>query len=77
MTTAQLRFARLKSGPLGRVIDTVLGLTLIWWGIGFSSWVQGLAVVIGVFALLAGVLNVCWAAPIVGIPFRGKDVPKA
>ena len=76
MTPAQLKFARFKSGPLGRSIDTILGLALIWWGSDFSSMVNDLAVVIGIFALLAGVLNVCWVAPIIGIPFRGKDIPK-
>ena len=77
MTPAQLKFARFKPGPLGRTIDTILGLALIWWGSDLSSLVKVVAVVIGILALLAGVLNVCWAAPIIGIPFRGKDVPKA
>lgn len=76
MTPAQLKFARFKSGPLGRSIDTVLGLALIWWGSEFSSMPKDLAVVIGISALLAGVWNVCWVAPIIGIPFRGKDIPK-
>jgi len=76
MTPGQLKFARFKSGPLARTIDTLLGLALIWWGSHLSTWVEGFASVIGVFALLAGVLNVCWVAPIIGIPFRGKDVPK-
>ena len=76
MTPAQLKFARFKSGLVGRVIDTLLGLALIWWGREFTSLYKDLAVVIGLLALFAGVLNVCWAAPIIGIPFRGKDVPK-
>lgn len=76
MTPAQLKFARFKSGLPGRTIDTILGLALIWWGYDLSSLVKDFAVVIGIFALLAGVLNVCWAAPFIGIPFRGKDVPR-
>ncbi|MBI1424240.1 MAG: hypothetical protein GC149_12285 [Gammaproteobacteria bacterium] len=76
MTPVQLKFARFKSGPLGRTIDTILGLALIWWGSSLSSLFKDLALVIGIFALLAGVLNVCWVAPIIGIPFRGKDIPK-
>lgn len=76
MTPAQLKFARFKSGPIGRTIDTILGLALIWWGSDLDSLAKDLALVVGVFALLAGVLNVCWAAPIIGVPFRGKDVPK-
>jgi len=76
MTPAQLKYARFKSGPLGRSIDTVLGLALIWWGSDFTSMVKDLAVVFGIFALVAGVLNVCWVAPIIGIPFRGKDIPR-
>jgi hypothetical protein len=76
MTPTQLKFARFKSGPLGRTIDTILGLALICWGSDLSSLLKDIAVVIGIFALLAGVLNVCWVAPIIGIPFRGKDVPR-
>lgn len=76
MTPTQLTFARFKSGTFGRTIDTILGIALIWWGSDLSSLVKDLAVVIGIFALLAGVLNVCWVEPIIGIPFRGKDVPK-
>ena len=76
MTPTQLKFARFKSGPYGRTIDTILGLALIWWGSDFSSLVKDLAIIIGILALLAGVLNVCWVAPIIGIPFRGKDIPK-
>jgi hypothetical protein len=76
MTPAQLKFARFKSGPLGRTIDTILGIALIWWGIDFSSLIKDLAVIFGILALLAGVMNVCWVAPIIGIPFWGKDIPK-
>ena len=76
MTPAQLKFARFKSGPIGRAIDTILGLSLILFGSDFSSLVKDLAVIFGILALLAGVLNVCWVAPIIGIPFQGKDIPK-
>ena len=76
MTPAQLKFARFKSGPIGRTIDITLGISLIWWGSNFSSPLKDGAFVIGIFALLAGVLNVCWAAPFIGVPFRGKYVPK-
>ena len=76
MTPTQLKFARFKSGPFGRTIDALLGLALIWWGSDFTSLVKDLAVIIGILALLASVLNVCWVAPIIGIPFRGKDIPK-
>ena len=76
MTPAQLKFARFKSSPLGRSIDVTLGLSLIWWGSSLSSFVKDIALFIGVLALIAGASNVCWVAPIIGISFRGKDVPK-
>lgn len=76
MTPTQLKFAQFKSGPIGRTIDIILGLGLIWWGRKFSSFVNDFGVAIGVLAFLAGALNLCWAAPILGIPFRGKDLPK-
>lgn len=77
MTPTRLKFARFKSGPFGRTIDTILGLALIWWGSDLSSLLKDLAIIFGTLALLAGVLNVCWVAPIIGIPFRGKDIPRA
>lgn len=74
MSPTQLKFARFKSGPWGRAIDITLGIVLMWWGSSFGSAIEDLAFVIGVFALTAGVFNVCWLWFIVGIPFRGRDV---
>ena len=76
MTPAQLKFARFKSGMYGRTIDTILGLALIWWGSNFSNLAKDIAVIIAIFALLSSLLNICCVAPIIGIPFRGKDIPK-
>ncbi|MBE0567336.1 MAG: DUF2892 domain-containing protein [Krumholzibacteria bacterium] len=67
-------FARFEAGPWGRAIDTVLGIALVWWGIGFGSVFQDVATAIGLFALTAGLFNTCWLAPLVGFPFRGRDV---
>ncbi len=75
MTAQQLQFARFKASQLGRTIDITLGIVLLWWGFGFTSLAKDIVALVGVFVLLAGVLNVCWLAPILGIPFRGSDVP--
>ena len=75
MSPRQLKFAQFKSSALGRVIDITLGVVLIWWGSDFASTMEYITVIIGLFALSAGAFNICWAAPIIGIPFRGKDVP--
>lgn len=76
------KFALFKSGFWGRLVDITLGLILLLLGMYF--WVEDDSITmltmvllfIGIFAFSAGAFNVCWAAPIIGIPFRGKDVER-
>ncbi len=69
------KFQAFKSGKLGRTIDITLGISLIGYAIFFEPY-RIVAVIIGFFAFTAGAFNVCWAAPIIGIPFKGNSAEK-
>ena len=65
------KFQEFKSGKIGRTIDITLGTLLIIYAIFFEPY-RIVAVIIGVLAFTAGAFNICWAAPLIGIPFKGK-----
>jgi len=60
-----------KNSKIGRTIDITLGSSLIAYAIFFEPY-RIVALIIGVLAFTAGTFNVCWAAPIIGVPFSGK-----
>lgn len=68
-------FAKFMASPAGRGIRIVAGLLLIalgWFGMsGVGGWV---VMIIGVIPILAGALDWCLIAPLLGAPFQGKDV---
>jgi len=67
-------FARFMANPVGRAVRIVAGLALIAIGLIVIKGMTGIIVaVIGVVPLLAGVLNVCLIAAVIGAPFRGRD----
>jgi hypothetical protein len=70
-----MAFAKFMAGPIGRGVRILAGVALI--AVGLLS-VQGVGGVIlalvGVLPILAGVLNVCFIAPIIRVPFSGKAV---
>ncbi|RMH64490.1 MAG: DUF2892 domain-containing protein [Calditrichaeota bacterium] len=65
-------FQNFKSGKTGRSIDIVLGTLLIGYALFFDSY-RIFACIVGFLAFTAGAFNVCWAAPLIGIPFKGKS----
>lgn len=70
-----MSFARFMSGPIGRGVRIVVGLLLLVVGVmratgGSAGW-WALAAV-GLVVFLAGALNVCGIAPLIGAPFRGR-----
>ena len=69
-----MAFAKFMATGLGRGLRGVTGLVFIWWGMSMSSMVGIIVAIVGVFAVIAGVLNVCFIAPLIGVPFRGKDL---
>lgn len=69
------KFQNFKSSKLGRTIDITLGSFLFGYAIFFEPY-RIVAVIIGFLAFTAGAFNVCWAAPLIGIPFKGKSNKK-
>ncbi len=71
-----MAFAKFMAKPAGRIIRIVAGIVLIVIGLaGVLPTNQALGIVIaviGVVPILAGVLNVCLIAPIIGAPFSGR-----
>ncbi|GAC1657624.1 MAG: hypothetical protein NVS4B3_24360 [Gemmatimonadaceae bacterium] len=58
----------------GRWLRIVAGVALITWGWSLHERVAGIVLmVVGLVPLLAGVLNVCLLAPLIGAPFAGRD----
>ena len=76
MTPKQIKFLQFKTSPLGRTIDITLGVALLWLGSGLVSLLDYIFVIVGIFAFVAGFFRVCWAAPILGVPFKDKDIIK-
>lgn len=67
-----MAFTQWMAGPVGRSLRVVAGLALIGTGLFIQgSWGIVLAIV-GVVPVLAGTLNFCLIAPILGAPFRGR-----
>ncbi|MGQ9888490.1 MAG: YgaP family membrane protein [Aggregatilineales bacterium] len=71
-----MAFAKFMAKPAGRIIRIVAGIVLVVIGLaGVLPTNQALGIVIaviGVVPILAGVLNVCLIAPIIGAPFSGR-----
>lgn len=65
------KFRNFKEGRLGRTVDVVLEIALILYVVFFKPyWI--IALIIGILAFTAGLFNICWLAPIVGVPFKGE-----
>lgn len=69
-------FAAFMATALGRGVRVVVGVVLIILGIylgGILGWILG---IVGLVPLFAGLANVCLVAPLIGAPFRGRDVAR-
>jgi hypothetical protein len=70
--------ARFMASPLGRGGRIVIGLALIGWGIGVHGGVLGwVLAIVGLLPLTLGIINGCLFGPLLHVPFRGADLPKA
>jgi hypothetical protein len=71
-------FARFMAAPAGRILRIVSGLVLLYVGFNVVGGGWGIALAaFGVIAILAGTLNLCLIAGLIGAPFRGRDVLKS
>lgn len=74
MTDSSMAFACFMARPLGRGLRIVGGLALIGWGYNMRGTTLGtVLMIVGVVPLLAGLLNLCFIAPIIGAPFSGRS----
>ena len=74
MSDSSMAFACFMATPLGRGLRIVAGLALIGWGYTLRGTTLGTVLMIGgAVPLLAGLLNLCLIAPIIGAPFSGRD----
>ena len=73
MADSSMAFACFMEKPLGRALRIVAGLALIGWGYTMRGTTLGtVLMIVGVVPLLAGLLNLCFIAPIIGAPFSGR-----
>lgn len=73
MTESSNAFACFMAKPAGRLLRIALGVALIAWGWSLRDETAGtVLVILGVVPILAGVLNFCLIAPIIGAPFSGR-----
>ena len=68
-------FARFMATTTGRAVRVVAGLALIVIGLAVGGAGGVVLALVGLVPLAAGVLDVCFLAPLFKVPFHGKDVP--
>ena len=69
-----MAFAKFMATGAGRITRIVAGLVLIGFGLYLHSTVGIVVALVGLIPLLAGVLNVCAIALILGVPFSGRKL---
>lgn len=78
MASSSMAFACFMAKPLGRGLRIAAGLALIGWGYAMRGTTLGtVLMIVGVIPLLAGLLNVCLLAPIIGAPFFGRNAVRS
>ena len=66
-----MSFSKFMSTGLGRSIRVVAGVILIVLGfVGGGGWIA--LSIVGLVPLIAGLMNVCLLAPLMGQPLRGS-----
>lgn len=68
-------FAKFMAGTTGRALRVIAGIAIIAAGLLAIDGTAGYIVaVIGVVPVLAGALDFCLLAPLLGAPFKGEAV---
>ncbi len=70
-----MSFARFMATTAGRALRVIAGLALIVIGLAIGGTGGVILAIVGLVPLVAGVLNVCFIAPLLKVPFSGKAVP--
>ncbi len=69
-----MKFSLFMSSPAGRVLRVVAGAALVVIGILLQSVLGIVIAVVGGAVLLAGAFDVCLIAPLLRLPFTGKQI---
>jgi len=73
MANSPNAFASFMASMAGRGIRIFAGLALIAWGVTHRNSTPGMILLgVGFVPLLAGMLNLCLLAPLLGAPFSGR-----
>jgi len=68
-------FVKFMATTNGRILRIVVGIALII--VGFlvnPNWVGYILIVIGLIPLVAGILDLCFLAPLFGAPIQGAKI---
>lgn len=67
-------FAKFMAGSIGRALRILVGAAMVLYGMfGGVQGIGGLILIlVGLVPLYAGVMNVCFVAPLINAPFSGK-----
>ena len=69
-----MKLVQLLASPQGRLARGLLGLALLALGVRMSGMVGWAIAAIGLIPLLAGAADVCFLAPLFGLPIGGKEI---
>lgn len=69
-----MAFARFMATPAGRILRIVIGIIIIWIGVMMDKPAGYVLEVIGLIPIVAGVMNWCLIAPLIGAPFRASNL---
>ncbi len=70
-----MSFSKFMVSGTGRLLRIVAGLVIIYLGFAVIKKTVGDVVgIIGIIPLLAGMLDICVLAPVLGLPLSGKSI---
>ena len=72
-----MAFAKFMAGPRGRGGRMVVGVVLMVWGFSRGTTLGTVVGILGIVPFVAGAMNWCLLAKLIGAPFKGSDALKA
>ena len=72
-----MRFAAFMARPAGRGLRIAAGLALVAAGSQSTGWARIALPIAGAIPFMAGALNLCFLAPFLRTPVRGRDALRA
>jgi len=67
-------FARFMASAAGRWLRIIAGAALIFWGWSMHSGTGMVVMVVGLVPIAAGVFDFCLIAPMLRVPFWGRQI---